>query len=471
MGKRLAFFGAILLAGFVLTVSARLAFKDHFLLGDFRAFYCAGSAVLHHTSPYGATFIRTCEATPAGLRGLFTAAKGEILPSPVPGYVAAAFLPFALLPYPVAAAVYVALTLLVLGLAMRTFREFGLAPPATIIVALSILMCDVTLPVGELPPFALLGIALLCVGLRSHRSRLVIVGTALAMFEPQIGIAIVIVLVMTRAFAVEAAVTCVVLALISLAAIGLHANFEYVRVVLPQHVLSELPSINQYTISWAVAMLGGSDGFAIGLTRVTYALSLLGIAVLATTPFARQRTDIAVLCAPAVAMIGAPFVHLDHLLLAIPAAFALAELRQNRWVATIIACALAESIVRIFVAPVFLSVALVIAATVAWTIYRRPRPVLVAVALSFAYITLCAILILKTGLDLRAAPLTHTLRPTQEFWAIYVRHHWEALAWPLWLIKAPPWVALVLTTITYAVACFRSRVPKKLAHTAREALV
>ena len=76
-----------------------------YLMGDFRAFYCAGAAVAQHANPYLEEPLRSCEqnagppAEPAFLRPV-------ALPAPLPPYALALFVPFARLPFPAAALLY-----------------------------------------------------------------------------------------------------------------------------------------------------------------------------------------------------------------------------------------------------------------------------------------------------------------------------------------------------------------------------
>jgi hypothetical protein len=81
---------------------------ESFLLGDFRAFYCAGVALTQGADPYREEPLRSCEiraGAPAEPKGLHAVA----LPAPLPPYALAAYTPFARLPFTVAGALYLAL--------------------------------------------------------------------------------------------------------------------------------------------------------------------------------------------------------------------------------------------------------------------------------------------------------------------------------------------------------------------------
>jgi hypothetical protein len=66
-------------------------------LGDFRAFYCAGSVASQHLDPYTVAPLEACEA-PLGLRSFFSGTPAAVLPAPLPGYLIAFFAIFSLIP-------------------------------------------------------------------------------------------------------------------------------------------------------------------------------------------------------------------------------------------------------------------------------------------------------------------------------------------------------------------------------------
>ncbi len=447
MAKRLELIGAVLLALATLMLGEHYAIEQHFAMGDFRAFYCAGDAVVHRLNPYDAAVIHACEAAPEN-PAFFTAKPHELLPAPVPGYVAAAFAPFAFLPFPIAALGFATLSITALALACRYFALAGI-PSSVLIVALSILVCDVSLPVGELPPFALLGLAFAVYGVRVENTFLVVCGAALTMTEPQVGITILAILATTRKFALPAMLTALSLAVISLAAIGVNANIEYAFTVLPEHVLSELPSIHQYTISWFLFMLGAPDRLAILAARIAYLFAVIAAVLLARTAFAKRNLDLSLLAAPAIAMSFGPFLHLDHVILAIPAATVLAMRSKHRVLGTVMICGLAIPLVRLFVIPNMIAIGLIVAGAIAYWRFKCIPAALIAAPAALVYIVLCAMAIIGTGLHLNPSPPVAVLHVTQATWATYVRHNWAATAWPLYFIKGPVCLALIAAAAWY----------------------
>ncbi len=433
-------------------------------MGDFRAFYCAGSAVLHRASPYGAGPIASCESAANVPPQFYTAKRGEILPAPVPGYVALAFAPLALLTFPVAAALYELLLIGAVALAFVFFVRLNVAPPYAIVAGLAMILADVILPVGELPPIALLGLALAASSLKNNNAVMASFGLALSMVEPQTGVAVFLTFVFLRRHVVAATVTCLALATLSLAAVGMNANIDYIVSVLPQHIAAELPNVGQYSIAWALYSMGLSGYEAIAISRATYLACLCAICWICTTPFASRRPERAMLCAPVFAMLGSPFLHLDHLLLALPAALAIATSRPNGKIAgTFAALALTVPVLPLFVMPSLFPAAASAALLVLFASYGNVRGALWGTAACVSYVAMCAVLIIKTGLHFGTpAVLTLPTNATQHAWALFIGQHFAASAWPLWLIKTPAWLSLSVIAawaVTYAVMSQKAHVP------------
>ena len=100
--NRIARAAAIAAVLLVALIELSTASHDRMLLGDFRAFYCGGSTLLHGENPDAAAPILHCESVPQPF-GLHGARDDVALPAPFPGYTLALFAIFALLPYVAAA--------------------------------------------------------------------------------------------------------------------------------------------------------------------------------------------------------------------------------------------------------------------------------------------------------------------------------------------------------------------------------
>src|SRR6185437_252656 len=84
--------------------------RPNYLMGDFRAFYCAGAAIAAGADPYRMEPLLGCEAATAAAAGTPAVEYGVAVPAPLPPY---ALLPFALLsrlPFVDAALLYAVLS-------------------------------------------------------------------------------------------------------------------------------------------------------------------------------------------------------------------------------------------------------------------------------------------------------------------------------------------------------------------------
>ncbi|MEO6914095.1 MAG: hypothetical protein ABI182_08765, partial [Candidatus Baltobacteraceae bacterium] len=184
---------AILASSLIVLGALAIALFDlvpgHIVMGDYRAFYCAGRAVQQHENPYQPTVLSACESerVPAPL---FSTKPGEVLPAPLPGYLAAAFVPLALLPFGVSALLFALISILAIAFAIAGLAKLGLGSPWVLAAIFAMPLAAISLPFGELPPIALAGIVLVALAVRRDSRRIVVVGLALAMVEPQVGLAV-----------------------------------------------------------------------------------------------------------------------------------------------------------------------------------------------------------------------------------------------------------------------------------------
>ncbi|HEY6450482.1 MAG TPA: hypothetical protein VIX60_07375, partial [Candidatus Cybelea sp.] len=85
-----------------LGAQAEIVEHTGFLMGDFRAFYCAARVVSHAGDPYRTEPLRSCE-TSIGSQRFFEKNPGVTIPAPLPAYAIATLVPLSLLPFGVAA--------------------------------------------------------------------------------------------------------------------------------------------------------------------------------------------------------------------------------------------------------------------------------------------------------------------------------------------------------------------------------
>ncbi len=430
-------------------------------LGDFRAFYCAGSVAAQHLDPYAAAPLGACEA-PLGLRSLFSDSATRVLPAPLPAYLIAFFEIFALLPYGVAAIVWTLLLVVAVSFAIMLFAGTGRIRADVLIAAFSISVICVSVVPGELVPLALLGIALAAWGVAHEQLPAIALGVLLTMAEPQVGLVLGLALSVMRGR--YAFVTLLVFALLgaaSLLALGFEQNVRYVSVILPEHVRAELPAGFQYSVSWIGLRSGLSDGVALALGHVSYVvMTLLAVAVAWSMRKGANRV-IAVLAAPALAVCGGPFLHLDHIALAIPASLALVAVAANP---ALRSAQMAASIcLALPLAYIFANVELLIALPLVagWVYFGLGGTPIMSVRVAAAatlYALFFAVISVHAGTGAHQTAL-HQALPSDLAstpWSDYVRAH-APTSWPAWAVKLTTWYGLGLTALSTVLLALHER--------------
>ncbi|HEY6326494.1 MAG TPA: hypothetical protein VIW73_08310, partial [Candidatus Cybelea sp.] len=219
---------AIVLAALTaLGVHSGVVTRSGFLMGDFRAFYCAARVASRGGDPYHTEPLRTCE-TAIGPKEFFAKNAGVTIPAPLPGYAIAALMPLGLLPFWLAASLWGALLALacvasIVTLARLADIEWGVGLGT---FALSLVM--LSLPFGEVVPLAVAAICLAAYcAWQGYLGGAAILAAA-AMIEPHLGLPACIALAAWRpATRVPLLLAFAGLAVVSFGAIGAAANLEY----------------------------------------------------------------------------------------------------------------------------------------------------------------------------------------------------------------------------------------------------
>jgi hypothetical protein len=431
------------------------------VMDDFKAFYCAGSALRSRESPYDSSAIGACEARPVP-RPLFTARSGFALPAPLPGYAIVPFALLAALPFPDAALLWLIVLAASAAAAFWLLARLGLGDAWRSAVVFAVPLIAISFTVGEVVPVAFLGVALAAWGARgeaSVKSSVVLgLGIALSFAEPQVGIAIAIACALLEPrYTAVVAVVVAALGAISIGAVGIEANIAYVRDVLPAHIFSELPAYFQYSLSWVLNQWGMPAGTALLLGRLQWIAMLATCAWFARTALAQEHRELAVFGAAAFAVTGGPFLHLDHTALAVPAALWLVTRRTQRSVLSIAALvALAIPFLHLvvlvrWVSPVWLVLFAVAVAGWLGSEYGRPAvgaSMAIGVLLVFAIIDVSGLLMRTVS----AGTVASTALAPQGPWAHFVASHYAFRALPFWLAKLPTWFALIATTASLVAA-------------------
>jgi len=288
---------------------------------DFKAFYCAGEAVLKHADPYRVEPLRACmhrlepSYGPAWL----------VTPAPFPGYVLALFAALAKLPFESARVVWEIVTVvsvLVAGVALARLTQWS---PLMTTLALIPTAGFVNLLYGETTPIVVAALTLGALELERGRFVVPALAAGVSLIEPHVGAPVVLALFLAVPRA-RPWVACVALtiAVVSVATLRLRYNLEYFRFELPLQAFSEVTADDQYSLTWLLSALGQRPATALALGSASYALMLaLGVA-LSTYLGTRRRLGYVMLLPPAAVALGGTFVHDVQIAVAIPFAFLLA---------------------------------------------------------------------------------------------------------------------------------------------------
>jgi hypothetical protein len=356
------------------------------------------------------------------------------VPAPLPGYLAALFVPFSMLSFPAACAVWTVVMLAATVLACLALAQLEWIAFDAALAASAVLVGTTILPSGELSPLAFAGVALVILGCARDRPILRIAGMLLASAEPQIALGVAAVLAARRRTLCEAAVVAVALAVVCVLAIGRAESVAYVRDVLPTHVASELLRAQQYTIPWGLAQSGVAAATALLTGRIMYALALLAAFLCG----AWGRPAPAASAGAALTLAFGPFVHLDHLICALPAAALAARSYRAGSVALL---ALVLPVTAVFTQPLLVFAVPLIAYWVFRTYGYSVRVAsygalcFVAAAAAFAWTSE------RVGFAFRHTAASGGL------WVQYVARHDVAAGALIWIVKVPVWVGLAYATV------------------------
>jgi Glycosyltransferase family 87 len=293
--------------------------RPTYLMGDFRAFYCAGSAIAHGANPYLEEPLRSCEAT-AGPPAEPAFLRPVALPAPLPPYALLLFVPFALLPFPVAAGCYGALLIASMAFAVALLQRVTGASSAVLNVALAAITATVTFYVGQ--PVPLVFAALAGAALLARRGRWVAASACLAVasIEPHVALAAIVgMLAVFPRVRLPLALCGLGLAAASVAGLSLHTCVAYVRDVIPAHALANAYEW-QFSLTSLLTSLGTAAPAAIRWGEVMFAaMVVLGVVVANRLRAMTGDAAVMVIVPPAFALFGGVHVHFQQLAVAFPA--------------------------------------------------------------------------------------------------------------------------------------------------------
>ncbi len=432
--------------------SFRSTVHGRYLMGDFKAFYCASRVALARENPYALAPMARCER------------RAVVIPAPLPGYTLAALAPLAALPFAAAAVLWLVILCGATALAIALLVRMNAGDAWTIAVASSIALVAVSFPVGQLLPVAVAGLVLAAFGAARGKTGFVASGVALTMLEPQLGMCVAIACVaLSHRTAVTAIAVVAGLGLLSLLFLGVSENVAYVREVLPAHVQAELPAFFQYSLSSALYRLGVGGTAAIDAGKASWICMLAVTAWVARSALARAHPESAILAAGAFSVAGGPYLHADHVVFALPAALWLAR-NAPRSGAIAAAVALAAlNLLTGFLAAGTIVLEPVIAAWVAAAYGKSARAALYGATAALGSIVICLVVVAKTGLSFApSAVLQPAVGLAQSQWAAFIATDSSSGSPAWWFMKAPVWFGIAATAAmtiaarlrgTYALRC------------------
>lgn len=453
---------ALFLAAALAFAALQLLFaaKNHLLLGDYRAFYCGGAALLHGQDPYAASSLYGCERSPQPF-GLYRALPGIAVPAPLPGYALLAFVPFAAVPYAISGALWLALLFLSCGVCAVTLARLTKIGTAAAVAVWAVAFSIAVLPYGELASLAIAGLLLMASAMRRGAWYSAAFAGALSAILPHVGLpALLGAFIGKRQMRVPLIAVAAVLAALDIAAGGMSTALHYFTGVLPAHALSEVGSTTQYGLTWALHALGASDKAAITGGEISYIVMAIA-GIIAGIVLARRFNDDAcmALVPPAFAVFLGSFMHYSEILAALPAAVLLLRyLRGNLRVMLVAAILLlALPWTGVLSEPLLIVVYALAAGALLSALTNCEFSIALRAGLAAAALTaLIVVAAAHFGPSLpphaRGSAVDASL--AQASWSEYVRTQRASTGIIWWIAKMPIWIGLALLTLSgaYAVA-------------------
>jgi hypothetical protein len=440
-----AIVGATLLALFAQT---SVVTRTGFLVGDFRAFYCAAKVVSAGADPYRTQPLGACERA-IGPPRFFRTNPGVTIPAPLPGYVVAALVPLSALPFGVAAVLWVALLLAAWLACIAALSRFAGVSWQIALAVFAMSLGMLSLPFGEVVPLCVGCTCVAAYAAWRGRWALAALFAAGAMVEPHLGLPVCLALAVWAPATRWPLVLCfAALGALSLAVMRPAVNLEYFSSVLPAHALSEVTRDTQYSLSAVLAALGLGASAAVRAGGIWYVAMLIAGTIVAGRLARQTRNAAFIVCIPpAFAVLGGSFIHLTQIAAALPAAVLLVAYGDRKYRDAAVAALLLLAVPWGWVvSPALILAPLFPLGYLAWRYWEdRPR-----VALLAAIAAACLVFGLE---QLYTLPVMHfgaqALPPVidphlpEASWSAYSRHG-SSGSLAAWAVRVPTWTALLL---------------------------
>lgn len=308
---------------------------------DFKAFYCAGATSNAGADPYLEIPFQRCGAARRMSPPSF--ARAGVNPAPFPPYDIPLFKAFALLPYRLAAELWLALSCVATLFVVFAIAKVARLPALLVFVALALPLFLTSASLGQLPPIVA---ASLCVAVLAIRcERFAVVGTACtaSLLEPHLGLPawLAVALCIPKA-RIALFATTAILGLVGVAAVGFPTNIAYLSTILPLEAASNIVDAGQYSLTWLLYTAGISANIALIAGSMSYiVMTALGVLISRAAVERTGAKELYILIPVAASLLGGPHLHITQLALALPCALVLVQYvggasRRVLWLAIVV---------------------------------------------------------------------------------------------------------------------------------------
>ena len=460
-------FALAIVLSLTLAASGAVPFPSRAFLYDYRAFACAGKIAGTAADPYLAEPLRSCEHRSGLLAGRSDLALLAV-PAPLPGYALAPFALLGRLPSALGATLWLLISLFGAVVAVRALIAIARIRARFVLLALGLPLA-LALVLGQLVPLALGALCFGALALERGNYRLAAIAIWCAMIEPHVALpALIALLVFVPRARLVAAGGAILALVLSVALLGISKNLEYLAGVLPAHALSELANEEQYSLAYWLHLAGAGDALALRLADAWYLVTLVAGLFLAQRLVARGGPrSLYVLIPAALAVVGAPFVHVQQMVFALPAILVLSGRIAPR------ARALPVAIVLLSVpwgAFALLTIAMpLVAFTIGMLTYEllgaRPLVATLSGLLAAAFIDVLAqSLFPRPDATTALAPFGDGRLLAEASWTAYIRSSFHQNVVVFGLAKIPTLVGLAFGITLVVRAALRERPPLGAAH-------
>jgi hypothetical protein len=297
---------------------------------DFRAFYCAGSALDGGHDPYLEEPVRSCERATLHLAG-FSSSEKDVLVAPYPPLALAVFGALARLPYRIAVELWLTLCLSAVCIAIFTTAALTRFRPLYVAVALVPSVGFALFFFGQPVPIVVAALVIAAFAARSGPGWIAAAGLVVAFLQPHLALpAAIAAAILVPRVRRPLAIAALALVALSLVLFG-PLTYEYASVTLPLHSRAEVTNFtDQYGLSALLYRLGVPIPTAMLIGSLSY-LFVLGLGIVVAARLIRSFRDraFALLAPSALITTGGPFIHAHQIAVALPFALLLfASVRQ-----------------------------------------------------------------------------------------------------------------------------------------------